>query len=418
MERKTKESKDMINSSSLILNNCLYNCTECSSNLEILSLDENYIKFICNNNHNIYIKIEEYISKMKQYNNIKLNEDKCDKHKKKFLSYCFDCKYHLCEDCLIQGEHIYHYKLYILEILPKNEVLDKIRNLIKDNKIRINLLKKEKIKKENKLNSILDKNIKIIKRIINKNKINNKIKEKEELELINNKYKSDIEKLKNEYENKIKEIKIKYNNNINVIRNKYKMKNNKNEFIYNNKINVLNKKIELIKKENKYDAKMEQKINYNEIIELIYNTYINYNNNYYNSLNINNIYKIHNNIKINNIKNKNQVIEEKNKLIEDKDKLIKKLHNELDQYRINLRDNNPNSIRIKYKKELYGNQIQIFGDEFVSNNKDKCKIFYNSKEYDLTSKFNVENINHLGILEIQLNGILNITNMSYMFSKC
>ena len=52
---------------------------------------------------------------------------------------------------------------------------------------------------------------------------------------------------------------------------------------------------------------------------------------------------------------------------------------------------------------------------FVDNNKDKCKIFYKDKEYDLTTEFNAENIKQI---EIQLNGILNITNMEEMFYKC
>ena len=83
------------------LNNYLYNCTECSSNIEILSLDEHNIKFICHNKdnkHNIDIKIEEYLNKIEKYNNLKLNDDKCDEHKKEYLSYCFDCKKHICEN--------------------------------------------------------------------------------------------------------------------------------------------------------------------------------------------------------------------------------------------------------------------------------------------------------------------------------
>ena len=52
---------------------------------------------------------------------------------------------------------------------------------------------------------------------------------------------------------------------------------------------------------------------------------------------------------------------------------------------------------------------------FIKNNKNKFKIFYNNKEYDLITKFNIENMKEL---EIELNGILNITNMSNMFYKC
>ena len=82
MESKMNKSKDKNNVSSLELNNYLYNCAECSSNIEILSLDENYINFICNKQHNLNIEINEYLKKMKQYCDINLNCDKCDKHKK------------------------------------------------------------------------------------------------------------------------------------------------------------------------------------------------------------------------------------------------------------------------------------------------------------------------------------------------
>ena len=82
-------------------------------------------------------------------------------------------------------------------------------------------------------------------------------------------------------------------------------------------------------------------------------------------------------------------------------------------YILNIKDNN--KIKIKYHNKDKEKEIKIFGDNFVKNNKDKCKIFYNNKEYDLTTKFNVENINQL---EIELYGILKINNMSCMFHGC
>ena len=209
MESKKKESIDMNDAPPLELKNYLYNCSECSSNIEILSLDEKNIKFICNNKHNIDLEIKEYLKKIKQYNNIKLNDDKCEKHKKEYLVYCFDCNIHLCAECLKQGNHIYHYKINIIEILPEDEVLDKIKKLIINNKIKIKQLKKQKKQIENLFNNILNKNIKKIKDIINTNKINNSTKEKEELQINNNKYESEIKKLKEEYKIKIKEIKLK-----------------------------------------------------------------------------------------------------------------------------------------------------------------------------------------------------------------
>ena len=160
MEIKTKECIDMNDappSKLSKINNCLYNCTECSSNIEILSLDENNIKFICHNKdnkHNVDIKIEEYLDKVKKYNNLKLNDDKCDAHKKEYLSYCFDCNKHLCENCLKTKKHGYHSKIYIIEILPENEILFKIWKLIEENKIKIDLLEKDKKETENKLKII------------------------------------------------------------------------------------------------------------------------------------------------------------------------------------------------------------------------------------------------------------------------
>ena len=129
-----KEFLDMNDAPTLELKNCLYNCTECSSNIEILSFDKNKIKFIYNNNHNIEIEIKEYLEKMKHYNNVKLNDDKCDKHKKEYLSYCFDCNIHLCQYCLKTKEHSYHYKINIIEVLPEDEKLKKIGNIIQNKK--------------------------------------------------------------------------------------------------------------------------------------------------------------------------------------------------------------------------------------------------------------------------------------------
>ena len=79
---------------------------------------------------------------------------------------------------------------------------------------------------------------------------------------------------------------------------------------------------------------------------------------------------------------------------------------------------NIDEITIQYKINNFKNlNVRIFGDEFVKNNKDKCKIIKNGKELELCSYINI-NINQLNknkIYEIKLNGINNITNMSCMF---
>ena len=76
-----------------------------------------------------------------------------------------------------------------------------------------------------------------------------------------------------------------------------------------------------------------------------------------------------------------------------------------------------NAIIIKYKIDNKINNIRIFGEVFVSNNKDNCKIKYGYTEYKLTEYFKINNPEN-NILEIILTGINNITNASYMFYDC
>ena len=61
--------------------------------------------------------------------------------------------------------------------------------------------------------------------------------------------------------------------------------------------------------------------------------------------------------------------------------------------------------------------INIFGAEFVKNNKNKCKMIIDNKEYEISEKYNIENYND-NILEIKLKLIENIIDMSYMFYCC
>ena len=63
-----------------------------------------------------------------------------------------------------------------------------------------------------------------------------------------------------------------------------------------------------------------------------------------------------------------------------------------------------------------GDKIKLFGEQFVINNKDKCLIKYNKKEFKLTDYFELPEINKKGKIEIKLRGIKNITNINNMFS--
>ena len=112
-----------------------YNCTECSSMIEILSINKDDIHFKCiKNKHENIMTISEYLEKMKKYNDKNINIDKCINHNNNYESYCFECNSHLCKVCLKSREHIRHYKNYIMEINPTEEELDIIKKMIDENK--------------------------------------------------------------------------------------------------------------------------------------------------------------------------------------------------------------------------------------------------------------------------------------------
>ena len=47
-------------------------------------------------------------------------------------------------------------------------------------------------------------------------------------------------------------------------------------------------------------------------------------------------------------------------------------------------NNNQDSVTLELEyKATNGRYIKLFGSDFVDNNKDKCKIIYNEKEYNL-----------------------------------
>ena len=80
-------------------------------------------------------------------------------------------------------------------------------------------------------------------------------------------------------------------------------------------------------------------------------------------------------------------------------------------------NNKNDEIEIIYKPKDKG-KVRIFGFTFVKNNKGKCKIIYNNKEYELTEYFNSIDNNIKKEIKIKLKGINNIIDMSYMFQNC
>ena len=83
------------------------------------------------------------------------------------------------------------------------------------------------------------------------------------------------------------------------------------------------------------------------------------------------------------------------------------------------------NIDIDYKekvKNLIGETIsreKLFGERFVNNNKNKCKMIINGKKEEICSYLsNYHEYLNKGKLEIKLIDIKNITDISYMFSGC
>ena len=72
-----------------------------------------------------------------------------------------------------------------------------------------------------------------------------------------------------------------------------------------------------------------------------------------------------------------------------------------------------NPFNFKEKQEI----INIFGEKFVKNNRNNCKMIIDNKEYNIKEKFKITNNNN-DILNIKLKGIENIIDMSNMFKDC
>ena len=85
-----------------------------------------------------------------------------------------------------------------------------------------------------------------------------------------------------------------------------------------------------------------------------------------------------------------------------------------------------NSKKYFYYKVIYQPEItnekkvKIFDAKFIKNNKDKCKIIYKNKLYELKENYEDidTNYNHKDLIIIKLVFIHNIINMSHTFYNC
>ena len=274
-----------------VLKEIYYNCTECNSLIEILSIDEkeNTIEFLCSNQHKKLMPIKEFLDKMMDNDNVDINKDICQIHKNQYMSFCFDCKKQLCKDCLKTRDHIYHNKNNIIEIQPIKTELKIIKKIVKYYDDKLEKLKNKKFLIKKRLNSFLDKCKTDIDNILQKEINSSETKKKLELENNKIKFSSDIKKIREKYEREIKNLKEIFNKNEIIIDNKYQIKKEKLELYYKYKFLLYQNKCDDILRKVSFDKNIENLTNLKRLNELVYNTYNLYNNNYYNSKNINNI---------------------------------------------------------------------------------------------------------------------------------
>ena len=75
-------------------------------------------------------------------------------------------------------------------------------------------------------------------------------------------------------------------------------------------------------------------------------------------------------------------------------------------------------VKFRYKIKKEEKKINILGELFVKNNRDKLKLIHNNKIYDLKEDFEIGDLNKDIFLDIELKGLNNIDNLSYMFYSC
>ena len=174
---------------------------------------------------------------------------------------------------------------------------------------------------------------------------------------------------------------------------------------FKSKIDIIKKHIDEIKE--MLDKVKEYMDAYYKINFDLINSYDNQKKNYYVLKSIN---SIKDNIKLEDIDN---IINEKS--------LDKKLGSILNIYNKMSNKNNERFI-LRYnidKHYIQNNKIKIFGEKFVKNNENNCKILCKGQSYKLVDYFDISNCDkENNMLEIEIEGINNITNASYMFYEC
>ena len=311
--------------------------------------------------------------KNKEHNLINYDEMNfyCNNHyNERFNSYCKTCSRNLCFRCGAKHNKK-HQIIRLSEILPEDNLkLDEFQNIYNNFKEEIQNLKN----KLNKVENILKIYLNMIKDIKNNFDIQNRnyqiIKSAKNINDYNDNLINEMKKIiaKTEINDKFSDI-IKL---FNKMTNNYDYSEDKNEIIQNNII------------DNKNNAK-EIKKNISEEIN------------------------------INEHKKKTEVYILNQFKEADDNSLsnIKKAKTE--------KVSQTNVITIKYKNKKNEEEINLLGDKFIHNNKNKnnFQLLINEKSIDIKRVYNKKKIKfNKDTLEVKLKILSPLTDMSYMFNNC
>ena len=216
----------------------------------------------------------------------------------------------------------------------------------------------------------------------------------------------------------------------NIFPNEEKIKEEMNKF--RTKIDILNNNIkEIVKILYNVSEYMEMyyKINYD-----IINNFNIQNKNYHVLQNLNSIINNIKKINIEEITDDNNIENKFKKLLN----IYKNMTNKKFEYELINKESNKtiinnniesenkkgiiNSIIIEYEinnSNNKDNRIKLFDKKFIEKNKNNCKIIFENKAYEIMEYFDISHFNrNKDILEIKLNIINTITNISYIFNEC
>ena len=427
-----------------------YTCTSCSYPVEIYEINDsiNTIKFKCLNpiqeERIKTIPIGEYLEAMKKntylYSECSLCKKKQNELKDSQFLYCIKCNLVICPDC--KNEH--------LESNKENHPDSSTENIIKNNEKSILCLIHPK---EKNIGFCFDCNTHICKECM-KSRKHRKHRKNSLLEVeVTDKMKNILKNLRDVYKNKIKieNKKKELNNDLYKLRIKYEkdVKLKKDEYkIFEDKINkktenstdkdneLFNQELEKIKNEyNEANLECDKKIKWYQnlitINQILKNTQEKFSDNYYYNNNINNIIYNYYKCRDENIKKilDDDVYNELKTKADKEEEYYKQYYKQILKPTIIPINPAPtkkpiihqNGISIIYTIDKKKEGINIFGKNFVKNNKRKCRIVINEKSYEICnyiiySDFGINKNNDS--FKIFLKGINNITDASDMFREC